>query len=85
MKIDFSQLTPATKGAHRSCPASYLGGRMHGMNGPAGWHSMRRDEVGRDLDDETARKIPHYILYVADDGLLWHYIHSSLLPDPECA
>jgi hypothetical protein len=84
MLIDFARMSPATHGAHRSCPANYIGGRMHGMNSPAGWHPRWRDEVGRDLDDETAREIPHYILYVADNGLA-HYVHSSLLPDPECA
>jgi hypothetical protein len=84
-RVDLSQMSPAARGTDRSCPANYVGGRMHGMISPAGWHGLRRDEVGRDLDDDVAREIPHYVLFRSNSGNLLHYIHSSLLPDPECA
>ncbi len=76
-RIDLTGMSPATHGINRSCPASYLGGRMDGMISPAGWHGLRRDEVGRDLDEIT-REIPHYILFTANNGLV-HYVHTSII------
>jgi hypothetical protein len=83
MLIDFTRLTAATCGTHRSCPANYIGGRLDGQSAPAGWHGIRRDEVGRDLDADVARVIPHYVLFKSNSGNLLHYIHSCLLKDPE--
>ena len=79
-RINLNWMEPETRGANRSCPANYVGGRMHGMSATAGWHSLHRDEVGRDLDADTAREIPHYVLFTSNSGGLWHYVHSSIIP-----
>jgi hypothetical protein len=85
-KIDLNGMAPAAHGTSRACPADFIGGRRDGQSATVGWHPTHRDEVGRDLD-ETARELPpqHYVLFKSNSGNLLHYVHSSLLPDSECA
>jgi hypothetical protein len=78
MNKNMTDMRPATRGANRSCPADYIGGRLHGHISWVGWHGLHRDEVGRDLDDDAARVIPHYSLFISNADNLWHYVHSSV-------
>jgi hypothetical protein len=80
-------MSPATAGLTRggwTGQPYYAGGRQGGQSCPPGWHPLRRDEFGRSLDGAAQMPPGYYVLYVTDDGRLL-YLHSSWVPDPQCA
>jgi hypothetical protein len=82
-KIHLTRMSPASSGCfrgHLSGLANYVGGRLHGRITMTGYHDIVRDESGNNLD---GRQIPanYYRLYA--NGILLHYIHSSLITGDE--
>lgn len=84
INIDFARMKPVPSGAHRgglSGQPNFIGGRLDGRLAPAEWQPYRRSNSGQPLPDDQEPPQEHYVLFVADFRYLWHYIHTSVLPD----